>query len=216
MPREKQKESGGGRMRKLRVDVFAVEKQAEKTMTTKEVAEALGVSIETVRSNGKALFPHKVTENGKPILWTESEAKMILEKIRSNNAGSKATSKGALEGITSDLTPALMIKQAMELMQKGYALELERIKAEKERIASERDKLAIELDSAKEWASVKRMEALNPKMRFSWRALKRYAMENGYKMKDVFDQNYGTVKSYPRAVWEAVYGEQIDEAPWLE
>ncbi len=176
---------------------------AERTMTTKEVAKTFGVSAETVRSNGKALFPTKKTENGKPIFWTETESKLILERIRANNAGSAATSKGALEVITSDLTPALMIKQAMELAQKGYELELKRIAAEKE-------SLKIQLDRSKEWYSIKRMEKLNEGQHFDWRVLKAESEKMGIEVKKVFDANYGEVNAYHVSVWESLYFDTLD------
>lgn len=126
------------------------------SMTTRQIAKILNISPETVRINGKALFPNKHSMNGKPIVWTSQEGKMILERIRNNQQGSAATSKAALEDIISDLTPALMIKQAMELAQKGYELELQRIKSEKQKVEKERDNLQIELDESKEWTTLQK------------------------------------------------------------
>lgn len=179
-------------------------------MTTKELAEKLKVSDETVRINGKALFPKKIVSNGKPILWTEYECKMILERIRLNQQGSKATSKAALEVITSDLTPALMIKQAMELMQKGYELELRRIKAENQKVIEERNNLLIQLDESKEWYSIKRMEKLNPGMKFDWKVLKSESGRLGVEIKKTFDQNYGEVNTYHISVWESLYFDTLN------
>ena len=182
----------------------------KKVMTTREVAEALGVSIETIRINGKALFPSKKVENGKPTLWTEEECKMILEKIRNNQQGSMATSKATLEHIISDLTPALMIKQAMELAQKGYELELERIKAEGEKLKAEKERLQIELDTSKEWYSIKRMEKLNPSKKFAFSILKAQSIRMGVGIKKVFDANYGEVNAYHKSVWEALYFDTLN------
>ena len=205
-------------MRKIQIDVLAVKKQAEKTMTMQEIADAMGVSKDTIRNCVRRVFPDKM-QQGKTAYFNEAEVAIISKELKSNAyVSEQLTSEAAsqVKNTTTRLEVLANYKAATQAMIELLEAEKAELQAEKERIASERDKLAIELDSAKEWATVKRMEALNPKMRFSWRALKRYAMENGYKMKDVFDQNYGTVKAYPRAVWEAVYGEQIDEAPWLE
>ena len=202
-------------MSKIQIDVLAVKKQAEKTMTTAQVAEAIGVSDSSVKRAVEKLGSvlgavAKNTQGG--FLFDEAQVTMIKQEIaKHHNLASRQ-----IDTATTRLEVLANYKAATQAMIELLEAEKAELQAEKERIASERDKLAIELDSAKEWATVKRMEALNPKMRFTWRALKRYALENGYKMKDVFDQNYGTVKAYPRAVWEAVYGEQIDEAPWLE
>ena len=80
-------------------------------ISTKQFAKTIGVSTETIRTNGKILFPNKSVEKGKPVMWTESECNLILEKIRTNQQGSKATSKAALEAITTDITPAVKVQQ---------------------------------------------------------------------------------------------------------
>ena len=73
-------------------------------------------------------------------------------------------------------------------------------------IAEEKaEALAIELDKSKEFASIKRMEKLTGQ-KFSWRRLKAQAHEMGVESKEVFDQNYGTVKAYRVDVWMEAYG----------
>ena len=164
----------------------------DKTMTTKQLAKLWGISPETIRLNGKILFPNKQTICGKPILWSEQECKLLLEKIRNNQQGSMATSKAALEGITSDITPALMIKQAMELMQKGYELELQRIEADKQKIEKERDELQIQLDDSKEWTSLQRYFDIK-----GWKAdrkklsaISRKLGEKGYERRKIYSIEY--------------------------
>lgn len=70
--------------------------------------------------------------------------------------------------------------------------------------------LEIELGKAKEYVSVKHMEKLHRGMAFNWRVLKRLSEEMGLPPVDVFDQNYGTVKSYHADVWRKAYGVEID------
>lgn len=43
--------------------------------------------------------------------------------------------------------------------------------------------------------------------KFDWRKLKRTGEMMGYKMKKIFDANYGEVNTYHRDVWEKVYTE---------
>lgn len=62
-----------------------------------------------------------------------------------------------------------------------------------------------ELDESKEFASIKRMEARHGG-KYKWRELKKYSNENGLPINDIFDANYGTVKTYHRDAWQAVYG----------
>lgn len=184
----------------------------EKTMTTREVAEALGVSIVTIRNNGKDLFPNKVIENGKPVFWTETEAKLILEKIRTNQAGSKTTCKAGLQVMRSDMTSKVALMKALDTIDFDNAIEqqsaIEAVAEINKRIISALQKkvgsLQIELDASKEYASIKRMEALNPERKFNWRVLKAKAEELGSEVKKVFDQNYGEVNSYHKSVWGRV------------
>lgn len=69
----------------------------------------------------------------------------------------------------------------------------------------EADRLALELDQSMQYASVKRMEQIYPGRKFNWRDLKKASMSLGLKAKDIFDQNYTSVKAYHAAVWKAVY-----------
>jgi Rha family phage regulatory protein len=74
-----------------------------------------------------------------------------------------------------------------------------------EEVEREKKLLLVELDKSKEYASIKRMEKLTGK-KFSWRRLKAQAHEMGVESKEVFDQNYGTVKAYRADVWMEAYG----------
>lgn len=78
-------------------------------------------------------------------------------------------------------------------------------------IAEEKaEALAIELDKSREFASIKRMEKLTGQ-KFSWRKLKAQAHEMGVESKEVFDQNYGTVKAYRADVWMEAYGIALNQ-----
>ena len=68
--------------------------------------------------------------------------------------------------------------------------------------------LSIELDRSKEYASIKRIEKATGK-KYSWRKLKAQGHEMGIESKEVFDQNYGTVKAYRADVWMEAYGVTI-------
>lgn len=70
-------------------------------------------------------------------------------------------------------------------------------------------KLEIELDKSKRYATVKRMEMLYHGQKFKWRLLKSTAAEMNIPPIDVFDVNYGTVKSYHADVWREAYAIEI-------
>jgi hypothetical protein len=69
--------------------------------------------------------------------------------------------------------------------------------------------LEIELDEHKAWFSVKRVCLLGhfktSQAKSLWRNLKTYSIANDYKIVSIFDANYGSVKTYHKDVWKAVY-----------
>ena len=77
-----------------------------------------------------------------------------------------------------------------------------------EEVEREKKLLLVELDKSKEYSSIKRMEKLTGK-KFSWRKLKAQGHEMGVESKEVFDENYGTVKAYRMDVWMESYGVSI-------
>jgi phage antirepressor YoqD-like protein len=100
----------------------------EKTMTTKEVAQQLHTSAKVILENAKKCLPNKKIENGKTTYWTKAEITQVLEQMKSSNPN-QYTFTGAVKAISTDLTPALKIKKAMELMQEGYEEELQILRA---------------------------------------------------------------------------------------
>ncbi len=70
-------------------------------------------------------------------------------------------------------------------------------------------RLEIELDQSRQYASVKRMSMLYHGQEFNWRLLKQTSTEMGLPSKEVFDQNYGTVKAYHADVWREAYALDI-------
>lgn len=71
-------------------------------------------------------------------------------------------------------------------------------------------RLEIELDPAKEYCTVKRMQMIHHGQKFNWRELKSASADVGIPPIDVFDQNYGSVKSYHVEAWRAAYAIDTD------
>jgi phage anti-repressor protein len=69
--------------------------------------------------------------------------------------------------------------------------------------------LEIELDHSKQYATIKRMEMTYHGIKFDWRQLKSASVDIGIEPISVFDQNYGTVKSYHRDVWKEAYAVEV-------
>jgi phage regulator Rha-like protein len=77
------------------------------------------------------------------------------------------------------------------------------------------NQLGVQLDHLKDYATVKRMTMLYHGTPFDWRELKSASAIMHKPPVDVFDQNYGSVKSYHRDVWKAVYALDTDGNPAL-
>lgn len=88
----------------------------EKTMTTKELSEALGVSSETIRLTAKKIInPSKliwrVINGGKSLVFTESQATAIKTELQNY-------SKVAQNGFTTERT--MTIKEVADALGAGY------------------------------------------------------------------------------------------------
>lgn len=114
-------------------------------LSTTELAKILNCNNNTVTENAKSIFPNKVFINGKTTYYTEEEATMIIDKIQHNNNNQNNLSSSSI-GIKTALTPALRIKQAMEMMQEAYEEELEilRLKNEEQQQLIEQQQPKVE------------------------------------------------------------------------
>lgn len=74
----------------------------------------------------------------------------------------------------------------------------------KQQLALENESLKIELDQTHDWSTIKRQEKIHGR-RFNWYVLKSYCLEHKIEIREVFDQNYGSVKAYHRSAWYAVF-----------
>ena len=101
-----------------------IAKTTEEKFTTRQLAEQLNMDVKTVRENGKKCFPGKVFENGKTTHWTKSEAAALIEFMKEHNNRTDLACTTVVQATTTELTPALKIKKAMELMREGYEEEL--------------------------------------------------------------------------------------------
>ena len=109
-------------------------------MTTKEVAETLGTTPNVITENGKKLFPNKKVQHGKALDWTDEEVTVLIDYMQknpSNNAGNQLISSTYKSELSTKLTPALKIKQAMLLMQEGYEEEIARLESENNQLLLE-------------------------------------------------------------------------------
>lgn len=169
------------------------------TMTTKEVAEVLGVSQDTVKNAVRRLMP-EVMQQGVTTRLDEKQVAAISKELKSNTNVSDQLTREAASRVNSALT-------SLEVVQ-NIALALQQANDLIAQLQRESQALQIQLSQDKEWFSVKRV-LIEEGREFAWRPLKKYSEEHGYDIKKVFDQNYGEVNAYHSDVWHAVYGLEL-------
>ncbi len=97
----------------------------EKLMTTKEVAEVLKTTKDVVLANAKKCLPNKVIEPYKATFWNQAEITVLIDYMKQHTSNNRSVEfKSTLSEIKTELTPALKIKKAFDLMQEGYEEEL--------------------------------------------------------------------------------------------
>lgn len=124
-------------------------------MKTKEIADICGTTSNVITENGKKLFPSKIIEAGKAVDWTDEEVTVLIDHMQknpSNNAGTQLISSTYRSKLSTKLTPALKIQQAMLLMKEGYDEEVARLESENQR-------LQLELDKYVNWKSASEIKS---------------------------------------------------------
>lgn len=105
----------------------------EDVITTKTLAEMLQTDKKVIIENAKKYLPQKQFEHGKTTYWTKPEVTILIDCMKSNNSNQyreKGAVTGAVTVASTDITPALKLKKAMELAQEAYEEELARLRAE--------------------------------------------------------------------------------------
>lgn len=103
----------------------------EKMFSVKEIAENIGTSYDVINNAVKRVFP-EVVKNGKKTMLSKIQVTELIEELKSHT---KTTEQLTFETgskvakVYTELTPALKIKKAMELMQEGYEEELSILRA---------------------------------------------------------------------------------------
>ncbi len=177
-------------------------KKTLQLMTVKEVAAELNVNGTTIRRIINRLFPH-IVENGKTTYLTETQVTAV--KLEIGGGRNDLCNVAQVKNIKTNLEKKMIIQQAMILLNE----EVEDLKQENNLLQLENKTLQIELDEEKSWYSVKRIQSMgflkDKKSRQLWSPLRKWSIANDYQIKTIFDANYGTIKTYHRDSWSAVY-----------
>ena len=110
-------------------------------MTTREIADQLNTTPKVVLENARKCLPEKIIENGKPTFWTPEEVTILIDFIKNNSHRNDTSFTNLVKVTETDLTPALKIKKAFELMQEGYEEEMERLRKMNQRLVEEKTQL---------------------------------------------------------------------------
>lgn len=190
-------------------------------MTTKEVAKVLGTTPNVVTENGKKLFPNKEVQHGKAVEWTDEEVTVIIDHMQknpSNNAGNGLISSTYKSNLSTKLTPALKIQQAMLLMQEGYEEEIARIEAEKQQLLEENKTIKEDALLIAGWSEQRSVNAYSIVHHLNWNLSKKQvvgkqlaaiARQFNHNVGKVTDRDWGEVNAYGPdtwALWESRFG----------
>jgi len=115
-----------GDIAKIKTDNTELEEN--KMISTTEFAKQLKTTNDVILSNAKKCLQNKKIENGKITFWNKEEVTIIIDYMQKNNNRTDLPTFDTVSKVSTELTPALKIKQAMLLMQEGYEEELAIIK----------------------------------------------------------------------------------------
>lgn len=129
----------------------------EELMTTKQLAEQLGTTKDVVIANARKCLPNKTFAQGKATYWNKAEVTILIEHMKAHTSNNRSVEfNSTVANATTDLTPALKLKKALELAQEAYEEELAILKAKNKNLESENGNLKIELDESKEWSTIQK------------------------------------------------------------
>lgn len=103
------------------------------TMTTKELANFLKTTKDVILANAKKCLSNKKIEHGKPTYWNKAEVTVLLDYMQNHKSNNRSVElNSTVENTSTDLTPALKLKKALDLAQEAYEEELQIIRARAE------------------------------------------------------------------------------------
>ena len=128
--------------------------ESGKVMTIKQIVDGINSNIKCGKLIGrdriertiKKLFPTKM-KRGETTYLTEAEATLLLDVLQKNPKSLEQTSAPAAEVLKStstNLSPALKMKQAFDLMNEAYQEEITRLKQQNIEVVEENGVLKLE------------------------------------------------------------------------
>lgn len=114
-------------------------------VSVKDIATAAGVSEKTIRNAVNRVLPESVT-NGVQTTMSEEEATIVIDELQNNShtmAKLPCQQRESLSSLTTELTPALKLAQAQQMMAEAYEAMLAYERAEKARVQAHNQQLIV-------------------------------------------------------------------------
>ena len=162
-------------------------------MTIKELADVAGVSAETIRRNGKKLFPNRFI-NGVKTVFTEKEAVSIMAEVKTKNDIALPT-QNVPQNVELSSTVG-MIASLIESQQMFMVAVMEKLdnlstpKALPEPVKEDYYTLVA-------YCAINGYKINRSELALHGKHLTASANEKGLKIKSVPDERWGKVNSYP-------------------
>ena len=179
----------------------------EEDRTVNESFTVNGTPVTLVNESGlySLIMSSKMPNARKFKRWVTSE---VLPEIRKT---------GSYKGIPKSFKEALYLayeqQEKIEELERTKAWIGSRREATAMNTASQKTKeanrLKMQLDLERSFATVKKIE-IKTGRKYDWRALKKYCELAGLGWNKAYDENYGSVNSYPAEAWRNVYGLELE------
>lgn len=175
-------------------------------MTTRELSEVAGVSVDTIRRIAKKFYPGKLSQ-GATAMFNKQQSMDILQEVRKKNFVELNNQQDTqLQQSTEVLqqNTEVMIQAMAAAMQVAISPLIEEIKAIKSQPALPAP-VKEDYYSLVAYFQLNKMTANRSELAMHGRELKKIARFKNLEIKKIPDERWGTVNSYPLEVLDEYF-----------
>jgi len=174
-------------------------------MTIRQIAEAAGCHIDTVRKVARAMFPTiKAPSRGKAIDYDHLESIGIMEKLPKRNMVDTLKNQVVpLDNSSSQMEVFAMMMKSQQDFMTAVLSKLDNIGT-----------TALQLEQPKQdyfslvaYCSLNKIKTVSSELRKMGMDLRKMAKESGKELHKIPDERYGQVNSYPIEILEEYFSE---------